>query len=267
MVLAWRRLRIHHRDHRSSFTKFAGKLAWTFTIVGVNAVDTDTAILTHVIFTVVNILRAINAAEAWLALAGVVRKVINAFRSIGAWIEFSATELNFFLTKLAVEASKTTARVALNAIDTCSVVLAFMILAIINIDFTSCTFIACQTITAKATLLENTTSSIISARITITCIYHILTMHSMIAGSATTFVLLFRPHNTFGIILAWECETGITFRQNLITDFLFADELICRRRENKFVLHSLRLGASCNTRLNIIQFHPFRKPFQRAIAV
>lgn len=187
--------------------------------------------------------------------------MINAFRSIGTRVEVRATELDFLLAELAVVASETTASVRLHAIDTCAIVLAFVILTIVDIDFASRAFVARQAVTAETALLENTTSAIIPARIAVASINHVLAVQTVVARGTATFVLLFRLHDTFRIILAWECEAGITFRQNLVTDFLFAEELIRWCRENKFVFHPFWLGASCNARLDIIQFHPFREPF------
>ena len=155
--------------------------------------------------------------------------MINALCTVRAWIEVIGAELNFLLTKLAIKASQTTASVRLNTIDTCSIVLTFMIFTVINIDFTSRAFVARQAFTAEPSLLEYTATSIISTRIAIACINHVLAMHTMIAWSTATFILLFRFHDTLGIVFAWEGKACIAFRQNLITDFLFADELTCRR--------------------------------------
>jgi hypothetical protein len=188
--------------------------------------------------------------------------VINAFGIIGTRIEVIRAELNFFLAKFAIETRQTTASVRLNAINTCSIVLTLMILTIVDIDFAARSFIAGQTLTAKATLLEYTTTAIISTWIAVASINHMLTMCAMIARSTTTFVLLFGLHDTLAIVFAWERKAGITFRQNFITDFLFAEELTGRCRENELVLHTFWFGTTCNARLNIIQFYPFREPFE-----
>lgn len=226
VVLAGRRLRVHHRDHWRAFAELAGKLARTLAVVGVNAVYADTSVLAHVIFAIVNVLGAISAAEAWLALARVVRVVIDAFCSVFAGVELSSAELNFLLAKFARESSETTARVRLNSIDASSVVLAFVGFAVINVDFASRTFIAIETVAVKAALLKHTATAVVPAWIAIASVYHVLAVLAVVARGAATLVLLFRLQDTLAAIFAREREASVAFRQNLVADFLLAEELI-----------------------------------------
>lgn len=267
VVLAGRRLRVHHRDHWRAFAELARELARTLAVVGVDSVHADTAVLAHVILAVVYVLRAISAAEAWLALARVVRVVIHAFRSVFAGVEVGAAKLDFLLAKFAGKTSEAIARVSLNAIDASSIVLAFVGLAVIDVDFTSCAFVAIKAVTAKASLLEDTAATIVPARIAVASIDHILAVLAVVARGAATLVLLLRLQDTLAVVFAREREASVAFRQNLVTDFLLAEELIRGRRENELVLHALRLGTASDTGLDVIQFYPFREPFERAIAV
>lgn len=137
-----------------------------------------------------------------------------------------------------------------------------MVIAVVNIDFTSGAFVSRQAFAAKATFFQHGAGSVIAARISVASINHVFAVLTVVAWSAATFILSLILHRTLSVVLAWECIASVAFRQNLITDFLFADELVGRRRQDEFVLHSLGLGASSDARLDIIQFHPFREPFE-----
>jgi len=187
-----------------------------------------------------------------------VRKVIDALGAIRARIEFGTAELNLFLAELTSEARQTTASVRLDTIHTSSIVLALVLLAVVNIHFASRARVAGKAFATETTFFEDRAHAAIATRIAIASVNHMFAMLSMIAGSATTFVLTFRSHSTLAVVLAREREAGIAFRQNLIADFLFANELVGWRRENQFVLHTFRLGTASNARLNVIHFHPFR---------
>lgn len=156
--------------------------------------------------------------------------MIDTFGAIGTRIEFSATKLNFLLAKLAGEAWQTTARVRFNSINTCSIVLTFVVIAVINIEFTARTFIPGQALATETTFFQHCALSVVSARISVASVNHVFAVLAMIAWSASTFVLSVCLHHAFSVVLAREGEACITFRQNLITDFLFANELVRRRR-------------------------------------
>lgn len=267
MILARRRLRIHHRHHRRSLAEFPGEVARAFADVVVDAVDTGSAVLTHVILAVVDVLGAVNAAESGRALACVMREVIDALGTVQARVEFRAAELNFLLAKLAVEARQATACIRLNSVDTCSVVLALVVIAVVNIDFAASAVVAGQAFATEPAFLQHRACSIVAARISVASVNHMLAVLAMIARGAPALVLFLGLHHALGVVLARECVASIAFRQNLITDFLFADELVGRRGQNEFVFHPFRLGAPSDAWLHVIQFHPLREPFQRTIAV
>lgn len=262
MVLAWRRLRIHHRNHWRSLAELSSEITRTLANVIVDAVHAASAILTHVVLAVVNVFRAIDSPEAGGTFASVVREMIDAFSAVRARVKVATTEFNFRLTEVSIETRQAIASVRFDAINACSIVLTLMLVAIVDVDFTARTFVARQAFAAETTFLEDRARSVISARISVASVNHVFTVRTMIAWSASAFVPSVRLYHALGVVLARECETSITFRQNLITDLLVADELVGRRRQNEFVFHSLRLGATSDSRLHVIQFHPLGKPFQ-----
>jgi hypothetical protein len=226
VILTWRRLRIHHGDHWRSLAKLSGEVGWAFADVVVDAVDATSAILTHVILAVVDVFGAISATEAQRTFACVVREVVDTFGAIWTWIELCAAELNFLLAKFAREARQTTACIRLDSIDTCTVVLALVVIAVINIDFTAGAFVSRKAFATEATFLQHRACSIVATWISVASVNHVFTVLTMIAGSASTLVLLLRLHHTLGVVLARECVAGVALWQNFITDFLFADELV-----------------------------------------
>lgn len=229
MVLAGRRLRVHHRHHRRALTEFAGEVARTFAHVVVDAVDTASAVLTHVILAVVNVLGAVEATEADRALTRVMSEVVNAFGTVRARIEIASAKLNLLLAELAREARQTTACVGLDSVNTCAVVLAFVVIAVIDIDFAAGTFVAGQALTAETALLQHRARSVAAAWISVAGVNHVLAVLAVVAWGAATFVLSVGLHHALSVVLARERVAGIAFRQNLVTDFLFADELVGRR--------------------------------------
>lgn len=226
MVLAWRRLRIHHCHHWCALAELSGEVGRTFAHVIVDAVDATSAILTHVILAVVNVLGAVDASKAGRTVARVVGEVVDALCVVRARIELTSAELDFLLAELAGEARKATACVRLDAIDAGSVVLTFVVVAIVDVDFTASAFVARQTIATEATFLQHGARSVIPARISVASINHVLAVLTVVARSTSAFVLSFRSHRALGVVLAWECEAGIAFRQDFITDRLLADELV-----------------------------------------
>lgn len=209
MILTWRRLWIHHCHHWRSLAEFSGEVGWTFTDVVVDAVNASSAILAHVILTVVDIFRAVSAAEAESTFACVMSEVVDALGAVGAGVEFGSAELNFLLAKFACKARQTTACVGLDAINTCTIVLAFVVIAVVDIDFTAGAFVSRKAFATEATFLQNRTDSAISTWISVAGVNHVFAVLTVIAGSASTLVLLLRLHHAFGVVLARECVAGI----------------------------------------------------------
>lgn len=226
MVLAWRRLRIHHCHHWRALAELSGEVGRTLAHVIVDAVDAASAVLTHVILAVVDVLGAVDASEAGRTLARIVCEVVNALGLVRARIELASAELDFLLAELAGEARKAAACVRLDSIDAGSIVLAFMIVAVVDVDFASCAFVARQAVAAKATFLQHGARSVVPARISVASINHVLAVLTVVARSTSALILSFRLHRALGVVLAREREAGIAFRQDFITDFLFADELV-----------------------------------------
>lgn len=53
-----------------------------------------------------------------------------------------------------------------------------------------------------------------------------LAMLAMVAWGTAAFILSVDFHHAFGVVLARESVASVAFRQNLVTDFLFANELV-----------------------------------------
>lgn len=176
----------------------------------INPIEKKTlTILAHVILAVVNVFRTIGTAIAWCTFARVMCKVVNAFSAILAWIEFR-TEWNFRFAILSRETGWALACIRFNTIDACAVVLALILTAIVNVHFTTRTSVAGHAITTETSFFEYGARSI-SAWISITSINHKLTVFTMIAWFTNAFVLAFGSCLTYGLVLAWECETCVTF--------------------------------------------------------
>lgn len=153
-------------------------------------------------------------------------EVVDAFCAVQARIELTSAELDFLLAELAGEARKAAACVRLDAIDASSVVLTFVVVAVIDVDLAASAFVARQTIATEATFLQHGTRSVIPARISVASINHVLAVLAVVARSASALVLSLRLHRALGVVLAWEREAGVAFRQDFITDRLLADELV-----------------------------------------
>lgn len=63
MILAGRCLRIHHSHHRCALAELSGEVARTLANVVIDAVNARSAVLTHVILAVVDVVGAIDATE------------------------------------------------------------------------------------------------------------------------------------------------------------------------------------------------------------
>jgi hypothetical protein len=135
--------------------------------------------------------------------------MINTLRIVRTWIEIGTAKLNFLLAKLSRKTRQTIARVRIDIVNACTVILTFVVFTIVNIDFTTSAFVARQAFATESSLLQHRTRSIIAARISIASVNHVFTMLSMIARSTTTFVLPFRLNHALGIVFARECETCI----------------------------------------------------------
>jgi len=118
VILARRSLRIKLINHRLDLAKFSTEFRRTFASVFVYAVDAHSAVLTHVICTIVDVFSAIFSSKSSNAIAGVVGVVVDALAAIHAGVRLRRTKLNFCLAKLAKEAPWTGATVTSNSVNT-----------------------------------------------------------------------------------------------------------------------------------------------------
>jgi len=124
VVLARRRLWVHHRDHVVALTVLARVIVRAATLVVVDAVNTGSAVLAHVVLAVVDVIRTVGAMESSLAIAAVVGEVVHAFGSVRAGIELGTAELDLGVAKLATESRLALTFVRLHSVDTGGIVLA-----------------------------------------------------------------------------------------------------------------------------------------------
>lgn len=143
-------------------------------------------VLAHMILTVIDILCAVSSAISCCTFACVVCKMIDAFRTIFTWIEFSA-EWNFRFTILTRETGRTLTRIWFNSINASAIIFTFVLAAIVNVHFTTWSSITSYTAATETAFFKYGASSI-SAWIAITCVNHEFTMFAMITGFANTFV-------------------------------------------------------------------------------
>lgn len=226
VILARRRLRIHHSDHWGAFAEFSRILFRTFACVVVDAVDTGAAVLAHMILAIVNVLRAVDTAIAQRTFARVVCKVIDAFGIVVAWIEFGRTEWNFRFAEFTTEAGRATARVVLHAVNAGGIILAFVLVAIVDVGLAAGARVTGDAFAAKTTLFQYGAGSIVATRIAEACVDHMLAVFAVIARFAGTVVLPLGLLLAHALILTGERVAGIAFRQNLIAHFTFAYKVI-----------------------------------------
>lgn len=269
MVLARRRLWIHHGDHVVTLTVLARKVIGALAEVIIDAIHTAAAILAHMILAIVNVVRAVDAMEAGHAVAAVVREVIQTLSAIGAGIELLTAELYLCVAPLAGEARLAFTAIRLHTINARGIVLTAYILAqaIVDVRLTACTRIAWRTLAAEATLLQHSAGGIVATRIAIAGIDHVLAVLAMVARLAEALILTLWQCQALCLVLARLLVAGVAFGQDLVAHTTAAAEVRRGSRQDQFVLHVLRLGTACNARLHIVQLDPVREPFQRAVAV
>lgn len=136
VLLARRGLRVEHCHHRCSFAELSGELRRTFTNVVVDAINTGSSVLAHVIDAIVNIFRAVQASIARYTFATVVSRMIDTFGTILARVEVLPAEFDLRITKLSGESWNAGTAVGIDSVHTRCIVQAFMVGAIIDVDFT-----------------------------------------------------------------------------------------------------------------------------------
>lgn len=94
-----------------ALTIFASEIIGALADIIVDAIDTGATILAHMILTIVNVVRAIDAMETGQAVAAVVGEVIQALGSIGTGIELEAAELYLCIAPFARETGLTFAAI------------------------------------------------------------------------------------------------------------------------------------------------------------
>lgn len=211
MILAGRRLRIHHGNQWCAFAEFPGKFVRTFAHVIVDAVDANATILTHVILAVVNVFGAVGATIAGCAFTRVVCEVVDAFGIIFARIEVG-TVRNFRLAIFAAESGWAFACVRLDTVDTRGIVLALVLAAIIDIHFAPGTGVASHAAATEPSFFEYGAGGIVAAWIAVARVDHEFAVFAMETGFAHAIVLAFGLRLAHGIILAWERVAGVAFR-------------------------------------------------------
>lgn len=137
VILARRRLGIHHNRNWITLTEFTRVPVGTLADIIIDAIHTCATILAHVIMTIINVHRAIVTRPTRRTLARVMREMINAFRGIHTRIELCATERNLILTELSTESRRTQARVRFHPIHTGAVILTLVLRTIINVHLTT----------------------------------------------------------------------------------------------------------------------------------
>lgn len=155
VVLARRCLWVHHGHHWGSLAELSSEIIWTTTSVIVDAIDTSTSVLTHVVLAVINVLSAIRTPITSRTLASVVTEMVYALGAILAWIVSSRTEVDLLIAELARETRLALARVRLDSIHAGRVVLTSMVHTIIDVHFAADARVACQTLATETSLLKH----------------------------------------------------------------------------------------------------------------
>jgi len=268
VVLARRRLRVHHRDHVVALTVLARVIVRAATLVVVDAVHTGSAVLAHVVLAVVDVVRTVGAMESSLAIAAVVGEVIHALGSVRAGIEFGTAELDLGVAKLATESRLALTFVRLHSVDAGGVVLTLdLAQTIVDIRLAAGARVSRGTLTAESTLLQHRAGGVVAARIAVAGIDHELAVLAMIAWLAEALVLPLRKGHALGLILAGLLKACIALGQDVIAHAAATDEARRGRREDQLVLHRFRFGAASNSRLHVVQLDPVGEPLQSAVTV
>lgn len=214
------------------------------------------------ILTIVNVFRAINATIAERAFTCVMREMVHTFCIVITRIEFGRTEGNFGFAVFAGETGRTTARIAFNAVHTRGIVLTLILMAVVNVRLTTCTSVSSIAFATKSALLQYRTGGIIAAWIAKASVNHELTVFTMIARLTNAIILALGQWLANGIVLTWERVACIAFRQNFIARLCFAYKIIGRGGQKQFVMHGFWFSTTCDSRFNVVQFHPIGKPTQ-----
>lgn len=139
----------------------------------------------------------------------------------------------------------------------------------------------------KAALFQDLACGPVAARIAVTGVDSRFAQLAVVARCADALVVPFASWPTSGTVLAGECVTGVTLGQDLIRHLAylgdkafvmlstskvlnaltFALEAVSWRGKQQLVAQQAWLCAARYTWLNVVAFHPFRKPAKIAIAI
>ena len=134
VLLARRGLWVEVGHHRLDLAELAGEVCRALARVLVGAVSARAAVLAHVVGTVVNVGRAVLANEAWRAVTCEVSEVVLACATILTRVWFhSCTEGDLLFTIPPLKPRLAATLVLPNFVDACSVVLAPVVEAIVDI--------------------------------------------------------------------------------------------------------------------------------------
>lgn len=155
-------------NHRLNFTELAGKLCWALTSVLVDAVSACATVLAHVALTIVHICRAVLTNKSWETFTSEMSEVVLARPSILTGIGLdTGTEGNLLFTISPLKSRRAATLIGSHLIHTCSVVLATVFKAVINIFLTSHTREPRRTLAQESAGLKDLALGLVDTRIAI----------------------------------------------------------------------------------------------------
>ena len=140
VLLTRRGLGVEMSHHRLNLAKLARVLGRTLASVLIYPVSTRASVLTHIVFAVVNICRAVLTDKPGHTLTSVVGEVVLAHAVVLAGVLLpgpGAAECDLFLAISSLKSGNAAALILSNFVDAGPIVLTPVIYTVINVDFTS----------------------------------------------------------------------------------------------------------------------------------
>lgn len=142
--------------------------------------------LAHMILAIVDVNRAIFPGVTGQTLARVITKMIPASGSVFARIKFFGAERYFNFAIFSHETGLTFAFVREDRVVASCIIFAFVIQAIVDVDFATDSRVSRGTDALKSSFFQNLASSGICAGVTVASIDHVLAVLAVISGSTST---------------------------------------------------------------------------------
>uniref|UniRef100_A0A6B0V7H4 Uncharacterized protein n=1 Tax=Ixodes ricinus TaxID=34613 RepID=A0A6B0V7H4_IXORI len=181
--------------------------------------------------------------------------------------ELFAAKVDWLLAVGSNKARLANARVAINCIDTRSIVVTLVFIAVIFVGLAAITLKPHGTMAAEAALFQDLAGAVILAGAAVAGVHGVLAVASMEARRAVALIVPQGHRAAAGTVLARKGVAGVALGQDVRLRFVHTHKVVGGGRENQLVLHGARLRAACDAGLNVVLLDPVREPAQGTVAV